>query len=270
MLTRDKEGLRIFENFETDKKLPKYQKEESTQYSNSIEWGTPQDSGNWIVGNSAEIDIKPPWYKSFFKKVSKKLEKPKVTPQQFFENIKNQIKSSNFKPELYDKRVEGFMKTRELAVKAGQTSLIETLDEKLNTVKYENALYATGNVTTITEEQVVTFYKESDKGIRLDWIKNFNRIIPTPIVEKKVEMDGFKIFDNYVVMHYDPNKKSYKKTQEEIDKEKDPILFGVIKGINKLYFIADWQDEYCDLTLDAFIDKFGKDGIDANNITVNF
>lgn len=40
---------------------------------------------------------------------------------------------------------------------------------------------------------------------------------------------------------------------------KDPILFGKIKETDKLYFIADWQDEHCDLTFDKLIDFMGKD-----------
>ena len=161
------------------------------------------------------------------------------------------------------------MKTIEQGKLSGQTSLKETLQEKLAAVKYENILYATGDVTTITEEQVVTFVKKSEKGIRLDWIKNFNRVIPSLIIDKKVEMDKLGVFDNYVIMHYDPNKKSYKETKEEFEKRKDPILFGVIKDVNKLYYVGDWEDEFCNLTLTDFIDEFGQDGIDANNITVN-
>jgi len=44
---------------------------------------------------------------------------------------------------------------------------------------------------------------------------------------------------------------------------------GVINEIHKLYYIGDWEDDYCDLTLNHFIKKFGKRGINKNNITVN-
>jgi hypothetical protein len=42
-------------------------------------------------------------------------------------------------------------------------------------------------------------------------------------------------------------------TKAEVEKAKDPILFGVLKGTRNLYFIGDWIDEYCDLTLDKFL-----------------
>ena len=43
-----------------------------------------------------------------------------------------------------------------------------------------------------------------------------------------------------------------------MDKKRDPILFGLIKGSRKLYYICDWIDEYCDLTLSQLIDKIGE------------
>ena len=48
-------------------------------------------------------------------------------------------------------------------------------------------------------------------------------------------------------------------TEEEKRIKKDPILFGVIYGSNKLYYIADWVDEYCDLTWDQVVEKLEKD-----------
>ncbi len=40
-----------------------------------------------------------------------------------------------------------------------------------------------------------------------------------------------------------------------------PILFGVIKGRRRLYFVGDWVDEFCDLTFDQIADALGKDNI---------
>ena len=49
------------------------------------------------------------------------------------------------------------------------------------------------------------------------------------------------------------------KTNKENIKEKDPILFGVQSYMpDKLYYIIDWIDEHCDLTLDKFIDDIKK------------
>ncbi|MEN7436416.1 hypothetical protein AAGV27_14815 [Bacillus velezensis] len=54
------------------------------------------------------------------------------------------------------------------------------------------------------------------------------------------------------------------KVERQIEKErrdKDPILFGTFQDessgtlIERFYFIGDWEDEYCDLTLDKMISE---------------
>ena len=79
-----------------------------------------------------------------------------------------------------------------------------------------------------------------------------------PELEEKIaKMNELEVFDNYVVLYYDPDGKVYKETAYEEAKRRDPIIFGVIAGSKKLYYVADWIDEYCDLTLDAFVDALG-------------
>jgi hypothetical protein len=140
----------------------------------------------------------------------------------------------------------------------GQAALEETLikGQKRNII--ESALAATGFNKFIGEDNVIKFYKECEKGLRLDWIENFTRDIPDQVIEQKNKADALKIFDNYVVLHYDPNKKAYKLTHEEIQKKKDPILFGVFQESDRLYFIGDWIDENCNLTFDQLTDKLAE------------
>lgn len=49
-----------------------------------------------------------------------------------------------------------------------------------------------------------------------------------------------------------------------MEKRKDPILFGVIAGSNKLYFIGDWIDEYCDLRFDDVVKQCTDDFLSEN------
>lgn len=122
----------------------------------------------------------------------------------------------------------------------------------------------------LTETQIVDFYKKCEKGLRLDWIKNYARVIPDKFVEVKKKLDDLKIFDNYVILHYDPDLKSFKETEAEIEEKKrpkDPILFGVMQDSRKLYYIGDWIDEYCDLTLDKVLEVLETDN--AKEIETN-
>lgn len=285
MLNRNKNGLLIFDNFSTDYELNKHSKKGNYISSDSVEfsddlgdsdrmatggslngnWVTPSDfndggNGLTISGSSSGKSIFKRVKDFLNKKEKEKETKPKITISEFFKSLK----SSAINLEEYSARSNDYINAYKYAKQLNQAALVSELKSKIDQAKYENILFASGFRTVITEEQVVKFYKESPKGLEMTWIRNFIRVIPEKAADKKKEADKLNVFDNYVLLHYDPEKKSFK------EEDKDPILFGVISGIRKLYYIADWVDEYCDLTLDQFIEKFGNEAITANDISVNF
>jgi hypothetical protein len=286
MLNRNKNGLLIFDNFSTDYELNKHSKKGNYISSDSVEFSDDLGdsdrmatggslNGNWVNpsdfndgGNGLTISGSSSSGKSIFKRVKdflnkkekEKETKPKITISEFFKSLK----SSAINLEEYSARSNDYINAYKYAKQLNQAALVSELKSKIDQAKYENILFASGFRTVITEEQVVKFYKESPKGLEMTWIRNFIRVIPEKAADKKKEADKLNVFDNYVLLHFDPEKKAFK------EEDKDPILFGVISGIRKLYYIADWVDEYCDLTLDQFIEKFGNEAITANDISVNF
>lgn len=170
---------------------------------------------------------------------------------EFFSQIKGLAKSE---VNTYVDRLEGYITALKHCDISGQTALKEKLLRDMVINKYESVLYAKGLYYAVTEDQVVDFVKKTEKGVELTYVKNYIRIIPQQVVFKIEEINKLEIFDNYVILHYDPECKSYAETIKETAKRRDPILFGVIKGSNKLYYITDWVDEYCDLTLDKFVE----------------
>ena len=76
-----------------------------------------------------------------------------------------------------------------------------------------------------------------------------------------------KVFgeDNLYEVFTDYTKKEQRKIAKE-RREKDPIIFGALKKdgkvLDRLYYICDWVDEYCDLTLDKLVNEYAskKDG----------
>lgn len=176
---------------------------------------------------------------------------------QFFSEIKGIVKSS---PEAnrYIDRTRGYIEAIANADAAGQTALKERLLGGLIMNKYESALYAVGKYYVVEEAQVIEFARRCEKGLSLSYLKNYIRPIPTEVIAEINTMNEMEIFDNYVVLHYDPGRKSFEETFREKEKRRDPILFGVIKGSRKLYYVADWTDDYCDLTLDKFAEVLQK------------
>lgn len=172
----------------------------------------------------------------------------------FFSLVKATSKES---VSTYKDRVSKYLIALHNAAKIGQTAMVEQLLREMVANRYESVLFAEGYYYAITEEQMVDFVKKCEKGIRLDYLKNYGRVIPEEVVDKIDKVNQLEIFDNYVVLYYDPDGKVYKETAKEEAKRRDPIIFGVIASSKKLYYITDWIDEYCDLTLEQFVDTLG-------------
>lgn len=181
----------------------------------------------------------------------------------FFTQVKLTTKES---AETYRDRVANYIKAIHNAHAIGQTALTEKLLSEMIANKYENLLDAEGLYYAVTEEQIADFVKKTERGVELCYISNFGRPIPEDVNEKIAKVNDLEVFDNYVVMYYDPKGEIKKETQQEKHKRKDPILFGIIAGSKKLYYIADWVDDYCDLTLEKFVDTLKIDKEDLRMI----
>ena len=205
-------------------------------------------------GESTETN-KSSWFKRFFNRFTKKKEElPTMDALKFFSLVKASSKESLA---VYKDRVSKYLTALHNATNIGQTALQEELIRGLITNRYESVLFAEGYYYAITEKQIVDFVKQCEKGIKLNYLKNFNRPLPQSVIDKVSKLNELEVFDNYVVLYYDPEGKIYKETAREEAKRRDPIIFGVIAGSRKLYYVDDWVDEYCDLTLDAFVDSLG-------------
>jgi hypothetical protein len=221
-------------------------------------------------GDEKNIEKKS-WLKKVFnlfgKKEKKEEEIPAMDALKFFSLVKLTSKES---AGVYVDRVSKYLTALHNATNIGQTALQEELIRGLITNRYESVLFAEGYYYAITETQMVDFVRQCEKGIKLSYLKNFNRPIPQNVIDKVAKLNELEVFDNYVVLYYDPDGNIYKETAQEQAKRRDPIIFGLIAGSRKLYYVDDWIDEYCDLTLEAFIDSLGitKDDIhfDADEI----
>lgn len=181
----------------------------------------------------------------------------RIPIDQFFKSVHNSEKELA----IVQGRAEGYKVALRKAKQAGQRALYERLEAGLNVYKMESQLLAIGLPRYVDEVDIVRFYKQSKKGLRLDWLMNFVRQVPDEVLAKKAHADKLGIFDNYAVLHYDPAAKSYAQTQEELQRKRDPILFGLMEGSRRLYCVGDWVDEFCDLTLDQIADALGKDAV---------
>jgi hypothetical protein len=282
--------LEIFDNFQVDRDLPKYKKDGDNggaklQYGETDNttpqaWISVPTTGNldgrvWVGG----MELKPSAKARFIGWLLKKLQKTNSTQEEeqkkarkiisiveFFTGVSKSYEELTPIAEI----AEHYQKALIQAKVMRQTALLQKLEDLLDMVKGEAVLIAMGLKKYVSEKQVVEFYEQvgEDKNLKLTWIRNFGRIIPEEVYVVKKDVDERKIFDNYVILHYDPENNGEKLTKEEIEKKKDPILFGVIKNSKKLYFIADWKDDYCDLTLEEMFNVLGEKVLKINNKSV--
>lgn len=192
-----------------------------------------------------------------------KTEEPKKQYEINVVELFDQIKILAGKEKEFKERIEAYMNLIHKASVLNQQAQLEKLISELVIHVYESVLSVSGVNHYVTMEDLVTLQKKCEKQLDIDYLKNFTRIIPDSVAEKKVWADNLQVFDNYVVLYYDPTGKSFSLTEHEKAEEerikKDPVLFGVIKDSDKLYYIDSWIDELCDLTWDQIVEKLSED-----------
>ena len=251
------------------RELNQFVKDQDLRYTltKTGRWGN-----NYVTLHANQIGVPTDKKLSFWERTkqlfsAKKEDVPEMDAVQFFTHIKATTKES---ANGYVNRIERYLKALHNAKIVGQTALVEQLTREMIANTYESFLAAEGYYHVVTEQQVIDFAKKSERGISIDYVKNYVRPIPEDIIEKIGKADKLEVFDNYVIMHYDPKGVARHDTVKEEIKRRDPIVFGIIAGSTKLYYIADWVDEYCDLTLEKFVDtlKISKDDLITDKVTI--
>ena len=271
MLNNAKTHLLIFENFQS-----LHPRKQNDQYSATISYNNSSSSSTiqntvYSVANQivnfqsvhpedlyvfqselSMIDFEnPKRFKGLFRKFKLSLKECNFNVFKYFAQIKDKLKDMQT---IEDESNKDFDTLLDQATKSHQTALVEKLSRERERIVREMKLLKIGIKTYISEEDLVKASKRTSRNLKLDWIKNFVRIIPTELQNIINFTFTEKLFDNYVILHYDPTNKSSEMTEREKEKAKDPILFGVIKESRRLYYLGDWIDDYCDLTLDKLLD----------------
>lgn len=181
--------------------------------------------------------------------------KPSKMPVKIFFGLMKK-KMGILKDYSYQRRIKQLEQAVEKAEKDGQIAFSEELLKRLLVLCREAEMWAMGKKIFLSRTDFDKFKDKTVRSIALTPLKNFARPIPQDVLDEKTKCDQAKLFDGYAVMHYD-DKNTVKETEQDKKerRERDPILFGVVQYSDKLYFVADWEDEYCDLTLDDIIDR---------------
>ncbi len=236
----------------------------------SENWGVPMSGGvsvdfdgNKNLNLFRRLRVAFTLKKRIEKAKAKKKKENLVTIRDYFINLAESFGELTPLADIADHYEKAILQAETL----GQKALTEKLKDLLGVVHGEAHLIQMGVSLYVTNDQVCDFYEsvDEDKNLKLTWMEHFVKIIPNEIVALKTEIDKRGVFDNYVILHYDPNGNATSLTKEEVEVKKDPILFGVIKNSKRLYYIGDWKDDYCDLTIEDMFEELGEKTLEINN-----
>jgi hypothetical protein len=192
-------------------------------------------------------------------KVQFEREGPCIHPRLYFSYVKSKL--SKMQKEALKARLSKLQKIVLTAEDTGQSALYEETAKLLAIVIRESEAVAAG-FDTFIEKAAVDKFKEKvkDKVVKFTTLEKFPRTIPLHIRKKIKQVKSLELFDELHVLFLDYAGSTELKTNKEKIKEKDPILFGAYSfAPDRLYYIADWVDEYCDLTLEKFVEKLKQD-----------
>jgi len=242
--------------------------------SSATNWIDATNAGMLNLTTATNIYYVPTQYTQYVTNVGTAInvnwviDKKVLHPQLYFKFVKS--KMSKLEQKEMTERLFKLQTLVKQAEDLGQKALYEDFAKKIAICVREQEINVCGIEYIISKESIDKYKdKVKDVDIKFSKLEEYSRPIPANVKKRLDKFKKLMMFDNYMVLYLDykekidvDNKKkavAEPKTNKQKIKEKDPILFGTLDyAPDKLYFIADWIDEYCDLTLDKFVQTIKK------------
>lgn len=178
-----------------------------------------------------------------------------ITPKEYFEKLKNSkvVINDEELTRILDNAIHLMKKSEITGQKLAQTKLafhVKSIIKEREIIKL--------GINTFIYRDDIEFYIENvkDSVVKIIELENYEREIPDDVINA-ISLVKDK-FDVLYVLFTDYTGESERQV-EKARREKDPIIFGAFKNesngalIERFYFIADWEDEFCDLTLNKLV-----------------
>jgi len=192
-----------------------------------------------------------------------------IEPKDYFKDLKDKI--SDIQYEQLESNRAFLAKEIEKAHKLGQKNLTHKASFMWEILEKEMLLHAMGITKYVHRQDVVKLIDnvKPKNSVKIVEIENYPRSIPDENMEDIVKAQELGVFDVLLVLYTDlTNEEVNTPAQKEFAaRNRDPVVFGMFveDKINlkhdRLYFITDWEDEFCDLTFTKMLDKMSEIGI---------
>lgn len=192
-------------------------------------------------------------------------EQENLTVQQYFDRVKD-AKNKMTSVDL-DRMAESALKLLNRFTVTKQTAAASKVWFCLKNIEKERKLIDFGIDTYVWKQNIDEYVDMKNQhvphSVKITELSNFTRVLPDELI-RKVEITQ-DLFTDYFVLFTDYTGREERKI-ETVERNNDPVLFGAFierdeeHGMHnfheRMYYIGDWVDEYCDLTLDKFIAEY--------------
>jgi len=180
-----------------------------------------------------------------------------INPQAYFNAVKERRKDVTDSD--LDRFYENCLTLINKYKTTGQKAALRKLLFQIDCIAKERELVK-ADITTFVYEDDITDYIENvaQKTVKIIDIENYQRDIPEEIADVIGRVGH--LFDKLYIVFTDYTGKEERRVAKE-RKDKDPILFGVFRDeknhhvVERFWYLGDWIDEYCDLTLDKMVSE---------------
>lgn len=186
--------------------------------------------------------------------------KQKLTPQEYFDKVKD--KKQHCTDEMLSKVYENCLYLLNKYKVTNQKAGIRKLLFHLECLEKEREIIKLGIDTFIYKDDIEDYIEDvADEAVKVIELENYEREIPDEIVDV-IEKVKDK-FDRLYVVFTDYTGKAERQVEKQ-RRAHDPILFGAFISekyqvvVDRFYYLGDWVDEYCDLTLDKMVNAIDK------------
>lgn len=186
-----------------------------------------------------------------------------VTPTVYFNYVKNMKK--DIKDENLETVADNCLLLLQKTKITGQTSAAKKIFDQYSLIMRELKAASFGFNTIVYKSDIEKFITDISKHpVKIIELEKYTREVDDSVIDKLVLAKENQLFDEYYVLFTDYSMEDTKKIAKE-RRDKDPILFGAFKTQdnnnipeNRFFYIGDWKDEYCDLTLEEMLTQYEK------------
>ena len=256
--------LRIFRNLKLDPTLPKHLVDGMVmtrhggmtveEYLKSPDGMSRYRREEYGMSDSGDAVTREKWTSRFIRWLSSLFKTREIPPETF--RRAHDMLARNVISDDIEKAAAQLKSLVEKTRANGQGTLAARLEDEHRAIIAETVLKKNGFHSYLTEKDAIELLQKSRAGIRIDFWNDYPDIVPESVLETKRKADALRVFDNWCVMHYDPDGSALRQMKDE-EWRRDPILFGLVVGSDRLYFVSDWTTGTDDLTVDKVCRMLG-------------